>query len=217
MDFQIGDILNLLVAMGLGGLIGLEREWRDKSAGFRTLMFISAGSALFTIFSIRISHAYGLNGPGDPSRIAAQIVSGIGFLGAGVILREHGEVRGLTTAATIWMVAGLGVGAGAGFHLFSFAAALVILAALLGFPWLENRLSVFSRTIHYEIVCKAGPEKFEQIQEALLDHHLRIFNSKLGRRADLMTYKFQASGRPANHHAFVQEILHDPDVVEFAD
>ncbi len=124
------DIIRLLISLALGGLIGSERELRDKAAGFRTLMLICAGSTLFTIFSARLAQVSGA----DPTRIAAQIVSGIGFLGAGVILRERGEIHGLTTAATIWLTAALGAGVGGGQILFYTLAAVVFLLALFTFP-----------------------------------------------------------------------------------
>jgi putative Mg2+ transporter-C (MgtC) family protein len=111
-------LLRLSVAAALGGVIGLERELRERQAGLRTHLVVAVGSALFTIVS-----AYGftefLGAPSvvrlDPTRIAAQIVSGIGFLGAGAIIRQGLSVRGLTTAASLWLVAAIGMAAGAGF------------------------------------------------------------------------------------------------------
>ncbi|MCJ7512079.1 MAG: MgtC/SapB family protein [Anaerolineales bacterium] len=96
------DLLKLGLAVMAGGLIGIEREYRDKAAGLRTLIFICLGAALFTILSSRLA------GDNDPTRIAAGIVAGVGFLGAGVILREGGRVVGLTTAAAIWHTTALG-------------------------------------------------------------------------------------------------------------
>ena len=109
----LNEIIRLLFAVFIGGLIGIERELHYKAAGFRTMMLICVGAALFTMFSIRIG------GPSDPARIAAQIVTGVGFIGAGVILHEKGEVRGITTAASIWAAAALGIGIGAGYLLFA--------------------------------------------------------------------------------------------------
>ncbi len=106
-----GVLLRLFVAAGLGGAIGLERELRERQAGLRTHLVVSVGAALFTLVS-----AYGFTSPHtDPSRIAAQIVTGIGFLGAGAIIRQGLSVRGLTTAATLWLVAAIGMAAGAGY------------------------------------------------------------------------------------------------------
>jgi putative Mg2+ transporter-C (MgtC) family protein len=109
MSIEILDLLKLLFACLAGGLIGVEREFRDKSAGFRTLILICLGATLFTMMSPRFAAI------GDPGRIAAGIVSGIGFLGAGVILRDRGRIMGLTTAATIWMTAAIGMAIGGQF------------------------------------------------------------------------------------------------------
>src|SRR4051812_40951933 len=105
MDHISEDIVKLLLAIVLGSIIGAEREYRTKSAGFRTIILVCVGSALFTIFSIRI-------GVGNPDRIAANIITGIGFLGAGAIFRNKDHVTGITTATTIWMVAAIGMGVG---------------------------------------------------------------------------------------------------------
>jgi putative Mg2+ transporter-C (MgtC) family protein len=126
MPEQLEMVLRLLLATALGAIIGAQREWSGKPAGLRTLALISVGSALFAIVS-----ELGFVGA-DPSRIAAGIVTGIGFLGAGVILhRSGGAVVGLTTAATIWAVAGIGLAAGAGLYLISAVATVLMLIALL--------------------------------------------------------------------------------------
>jgi putative Mg2+ transporter-C (MgtC) family protein len=119
-------ILRLLLAAALGAIIGYQRERTHKPAGLRTHILICAGAALFTVTS-----SYGFGVGADPSRVAAGIVAGIGFLGAGAIIhREGGLVAGLTTAATIWAVAAIGLAAGAGLYLLSVAATLVVLGVL---------------------------------------------------------------------------------------
>ncbi|HEX2342901.1 MAG TPA: MgtC/SapB family protein [Vicinamibacterales bacterium] len=133
------DLLGrMFLAAALGAVIGLERELRQKEAGLRTNILITMGSALFTILSIEIP------GPtGDPGRIAAQIVTGIGFLGGGAILHTKGTIQGLTTAATIWMNAATGVAAGAGrYSLAIVATATTLLTLVLLVPverWLNDR------------------------------------------------------------------------------
>jgi putative Mg2+ transporter-C (MgtC) family protein len=117
----------LLLAALLGGLLGLEREWRNKDAGLRTNILITMGSALFTLMSIELTDAAN----GDPSRVAAQIVTGIGFLGAGAIMRTNGGVQGLTTAATIWVNAAIGVAVGGGEYHIAVLATVITLAVLL--------------------------------------------------------------------------------------
>ena len=121
-------MLRLLLAAGLGAALGLEREYRQKPAGLRTNILIALGAALFTMVSVTIS------GPaGSPDRVAAQIVTGIGFLGGGAILRGRGSVHGMTTAATIWVNAAIGMAAGSGQHALAAATAamtLIVLAVL---------------------------------------------------------------------------------------
>src|SRR4051794_1700328 len=126
-------LVRLAFACGLGGIVGFERELRDREAGGRTHLLVSLGSALFTIVSAYGFHEFLAGGSNivraDPTRIAAQIVTGIGFLGAGAIIREGLSVRGLTTAATLWVVAAIGMACGAGYYWPAAAGtALTILA-----------------------------------------------------------------------------------------
>jgi len=127
--------LRLALSLGLGALIGLEREYHRQAAGFRTHSLVALGAALFTVVS-----AYGFEGA-DPTRIAAQIVSGIGFIGAGTILHYRGSVRGLTTAASLWAVAAVGMAVGAGLYMLAALGAALVLAAL----WLMDRLADAAR------------------------------------------------------------------------
>jgi putative Mg2+ transporter-C (MgtC) family protein len=144
-------LLRLSVAAVLGGAIGMERELRERQAGLRTHLVVCVGSALFTLVSAYGFHEFLVNGGSlvrtDPTRIAAQIVSGIGFLGAGAIIRQGLSVRGLTTAATLWLVAAIGMAAGAGYYsaaLFATAGALLTLGPL--------------RIVAYKIVRRYRPE-----------------------------------------------------------
>lgn len=119
-------LLRLALAGVLGGLIGLERELREREAGLRTHLLVALGAALFTI-----AGAYGFDSSGvDPTRVAAQIVTGIGFLGAGAIIRQGLSVRGLTTAATLWVVAAVGLAAGAGYYSGAVITTALVLLAL---------------------------------------------------------------------------------------
>jgi putative Mg2+ transporter-C (MgtC) family protein len=119
-------LLRLALAGVLGGLIGLERELREREAGLRTHLLVAVGAALFTI-----AGAYGFDSPRvDPTRVAAQIVTGIGFLGAGAIIRQGFSVRGLTTAATLWVVAAVGLASGAGYYSGAVITTAVVLVAL---------------------------------------------------------------------------------------
>jgi putative Mg2+ transporter-C (MgtC) family protein len=134
-------ILRLGVAGLLGAVIGLEREIDAKDAGLRTCTLVSAGAALFTLVS-----AYGFAGTADPTRIAAQIVTGIGFLGAGVIFRTGVSVRGLTTAASLWLAAGIGMAAGAGWWWAAVLATGLAVLALKPTAWLKRLLRAHVRS-----------------------------------------------------------------------
>lgn len=131
-----GTLLRLAVAAALGAAIGLERELDEKSAGLRTHMLVSVGSALFTLVG---AYGFGDFQTVDPSRIAAQVVTGIGFLGAGLIFRQGFTVRGLTTAASLWLVAAIGMAAGAGFWKGALIATTAALISLRPLEWLKER------------------------------------------------------------------------------
>jgi putative Mg2+ transporter-C (MgtC) family protein len=124
-DFEL--IQRLLLSAGLGAVLGFEREWRQKYAGLRTNILIALGSTLFTVMSIDLSVSSG----GDPTRVAAQIVTGIGFLGAGAIMRTGSGIRGLTTAAMIWVNAAIGVAVGGGEYRLAVIATSVTLLVLI--------------------------------------------------------------------------------------
>jgi putative Mg2+ transporter-C (MgtC) family protein len=128
------SLLRLALAAALGGLIGVERELREREAGLRTHLLVSLGSALFTIVGAYGFHSFLESGQpvvrADPTRIAAQIVTGIGFLGAGAIIRQGLSVRGLTTAATLWVVAAVGLASGAGYYSAAVITTALVLIAL---------------------------------------------------------------------------------------
>lgn len=140
MEMAIGDLTSaqlltrLALAAGLGALIGIEREWSQKSAGLRTNTLIALGSALFTLMSMELSRGTGA----DPTRVASQIVTGVGFLGGGAILRTAGSVKGLTTAAIIWVNAAIGMAAGGGRYRVAIYGTLATLAVLQGLLPIER-------------------------------------------------------------------------------
>lgn len=203
------DVFKLLLAIVLGGLIGAEREYHDKAAGFRTMILICTGAALFTIFSIR------LGGPNDAARIAAQIVSGVGFLGAGAIMRDAGRVTGLTTATAIWLAAALGMGVGAGYYAFASAAAAITLIVLWVFPKLERWITNAQDTRTYEIVCSANVEKQEQLKAAFRQCGLRVQIRKRTKTNGDLTLTWEAHGPPPAHERFVAALLADGEIKEF--
>lgn len=147
---QIDVLVRLAIAAGFGMIIGIERELREQAAGLRTHMLVAIGSCLFTLVS-----AYGFEGISgavnpDPSRVAAQIVTGIGFLGAGAILREGLSVRGLTTAASLWVVAAVGMAVGLGMYWASGVAVAITVVSLWALRPFRRRLRHYGDSSHYE-------------------------------------------------------------------
>ena len=136
LDLQLELAFRLLVAAILGAAIGLEREYHDHPAGMRTHLLVAVGSATFTVLSIEAFKAPGA----DPARIAAQIVTGIGFLGAGAILKDNGGIRGLTTAASLWAVAAVGVASGAAAWGVAIAATIIVIVSLWPLREIERRV-----------------------------------------------------------------------------
>ncbi len=129
--------LKIILSFFLGAIIGIERELKGKSAGFRTIILITTGSTIFTIISYLMVSASGVC-KGDPSRIASNIVAGIGFLGAGVIFNMKGTVKGLTTGATVWLSGAIGMGVGAGYYILSVFSTALVLLVLTAFKKLEE-------------------------------------------------------------------------------
>ena len=207
--FSGDDFVKLLMAVTAGGLIGMEREFREKAAGFRTLIFICVGSALFTMFSLK------LGAPDDTVRIAANIVSGIGFLGAGVILRDRGRVVGLTTASTIWLTAALGMGIGGGYYVLAGISVVVILAILWGFPLFEHLIGTYRETRMFEVTCPVSHQKFEQLTAIFKEHGLHVKTRKQAKSGDQMICTWEAHGPPKKHDQVVKLLFADPDIKEF--
>jgi putative Mg2+ transporter-C (MgtC) family protein len=142
---QLDIALRLALAAVAGMIIGIERELRDQAAGLRTHMLVAVGACLFTIVG-----AYGFEGQGDPSRVAAQVVTGIGFLGAGAIIREGVSVRGLTTAASLWVVAAAGTAVGLGLFWATGVATLITLISLWGLRPFRRHLRTRGDSSHPE-------------------------------------------------------------------
>ena len=204
------DLIKLGVALLVGGIIGAERERHKKAVGLRTLILISVGSALFTIMSNRIGASSG----GDGTRIAANIVSGIGFLGAGVILEERGRVTGLTTAATTWLVAALGMAAGAGEFILSGVAAALAVIVLIPLTKLEDFLEISTEERTYQIATEINWEKFKQLKSIFKDQGMSISRTKQEKRDKDMLCTFEVLGTAKKHDKVVQKLMIDKEIKE---
>lgn len=165
-------VLRVIGAGALGGLVGLERELSDQPAGFRTHILVSLGAALFTMLGAFGLQAFFPNDSGsvtfDPTRVAAQVVTGIGFLGAGAIIRQGATIRGLTTAAAMWVTAAIGTAVGVGFWRGAIATTVATIFALYGLKRVESKAFGPLRRGRHEFVIDALPElKFMDLAEAV--------------------------------------------------
>jgi putative Mg2+ transporter-C (MgtC) family protein len=158
-----GTLARLAVAAILGGIIGLERQLRHKPAGLRTNMFICFGSAMFTVLSGQLAGNLG----GDHTRVAAQIIPGIGFIGAGSILHSRGSTQGLTTAATVFVVASVGMAVGGGLYITAAFATAVMLIALALLGQFEKRLSLRSMRYTFEVAGKNTETVLNELSKVL--------------------------------------------------
>jgi len=154
--FRLDLVSKLVLAVLMGGAIGLERQLAGKASGLRTNILICLGSALIMDVSMNLGTSFGGERVGDPGRIAAQVVTGIGFIGAGTIMQARGAITGLTSAATIWTVAAIGLTVGAGFYVEALGATALVMIVLAGLGRIEYRLLRVERTHECTIRTKPG-------------------------------------------------------------
>jgi putative Mg2+ transporter-C (MgtC) family protein len=203
-------IWKLLLAVIVGGALGAEREYRSKSAGFRTLTLLCVGATIFTIFSQFIG------GVGNPDRIASNIVTGIGFVGAGVIFKAENKVNGITTAAMIWVTAALGMTIGAGYFLLAILATIMVLVVLFIFSRLEGWIDRVNQIRNYIIVCDFENETLHRYEELFRSHHLKFKRSgQMKSAANEITGEWLVQGSEINHRHCIHMILRDPTVKSF--
>jgi putative Mg2+ transporter-C (MgtC) family protein len=200
-------LIQLLLAVVLGGAIGLERELAGKPAGLRTNILICLGSVLFTALSLRMAA-----GSGDPGRVAAQILTGVGFIGAGTILHARGAVTGLTSAATIWVVAAIGMALGSGAYVEAVGTAVlvvVVLTGLLGVEAYVQRQAILSR-----IVVHARPEAsmLQELEDLARRTGLEVERSKSRQENVDLVIELELRGPQRLHSQAVTAILHAPGV-----
>lgn len=200
------DLLKLLLAILLGGLIGLEREMHAKAAGLRTLTLITLGATLFTMFSLRYSD----------DRVIANIVTGVGFLGAGAILLSEGRVKGLTTASTIWVAAALGMGIGLGEYSLAGVAAVLVFIILWLFTRFDRLVDILGREIRaYDITFVARDGKQEEIEAAIHECRLKISRRRRMKVGEnLYQVEWEVRGTLSNQTRFSDIMLADKEIIE---
>jgi putative Mg2+ transporter-C (MgtC) family protein len=180
-------LLRLVLAALLGGIVGLEREVHGRPAGIRTYLILSLGTALLMVLSEYLLVAYHDKYPGlaqgDPGRIAGQAITGIGFLGAGVIIRYKDTIRGLTTAACVWLVCSVGLAVGAGFYLVSVAVTLLTVFALIGLKAGERRMRK-DWCEELGVVSADLPGQVTRMEDLIVKHGFEVISFGLKRDAE---------------------------------
>lgn len=177
-------IIRLILAFLLGGLIGMERELHGRAAGLRTHILVCLGSSLIMLTSIHMFYLYRDVATIDPARIAAGVITGIGFLGAGAIIRFRASVRGLTTAASLWAVAGIGLAIGSGFYLGAYVTSAIVLFVLFFLTRLEKALG---RKDWYRVIAvetKGGAQQLKDIRSVLSDYKVEIRDFEIKKKPD---------------------------------
>lgn len=199
-----------------GGLIGLERELKNKPAGIKTNILICIGSALYTSVSVLMSMAHTDHGYyGDPARLAAQIVSGIGFLGGGAIIQSRGTVLGLTTAATIWVVAAIGVCIGIGHGDMAVMSSITVVLVLVVISIFEDRVLGRSLSFACEILVLDPDGRVRQaINQALSANDLMLDDFDMSEKNDHTLLSVHYRGHRADHKKFVLDLWSTPGIKE---
>jgi putative Mg2+ transporter-C (MgtC) family protein len=213
--FHLVILGKLLLATVLGGAIGAERELAGKPAGLRTNMLICMGAALFTQLSADIATSgFAQDGRpyGDTTRITAQIVSGIGFLGAGAILHGGGAVVGLTTAATIWAVAAIGTAVGAGMYGEAIGSTAIIMVVLVGLRPVEQKLASKRRRLHATVRVKPGVA-YEIVEKIIVAHGVHVYSHRTFEHDTDRTFELDLIGATKQFDVLVDRLRSEKDVV----
>ena len=201
--FSQGTTTRVLMACALGAVVGMEREWRHKASGLRTNMLICMGSALFTILSAVLA---GENSP-NKGQVASNIVQGIGFLGAGLILHTRNQVLGLTSAATVWVVAAIGMACGAGLYVEAAIATTIVYSALQFVGLLESRSRWKRFVMLYEVRGSDEQTMFADVLSVLDRSHIRLNIVERDTVGALQRVTFAVSASGAGHKRLLAELI----------
>lgn len=211
MDFtvEVEDMVAMLVSIICGGAIGFEREYKNKSAGFRTIILISLGSTIFTIVS--------RHGVGTDDRISANIITGIGFIGAGVIFKDKISVRGLTTAAVIWTSAAIGMTTGIGYHALALCLTVITLGVLLMVTKVERLIARLQKEQLLSVTF-AEPDfsQIERLENALKTKGLSLERMEIAKDNNHLIVTFKVSGKKKYLVEMSETIATMPEVISFS-
>jgi putative Mg2+ transporter-C (MgtC) family protein len=196
-----------MLSVLIGLLIGIEREYRNKSAGLRTFILVSFGSCLFTILSLKIGLA-------NPDRLAANIITGIGFLGAGVIFKEDNKVSGITTATTIWAAASLGMCVGAGYIFLAFIGVGLVLMILALLTYLQTYIDNYHKIKDYELQTSSEAD-FEHTEQLIRSMGFKAVVISQRYNKESLNTVWRLTGNVTQHRTFVETLRRDKQVVAY--
>jgi putative Mg2+ transporter-C (MgtC) family protein len=200
-------LVQLVLAVILGGAVGLERELKGKPAGLRTNILICLGATLFTVLSYRFG-----SGAGDPGRVAAQVLTGVGFIGAGTILHMRGAVTGLTSAATIWVVAAIGMAVGARGYIEAMGATLVVMVVLAGLGPVEHFVAQQATHGHLIIHCRPEASALDELEALVRRTGLEIDRTQSRMENVDLVVEFDLRGPKRLHDQLLIAVVHQPGV-----
>ena len=210
---SLSDItIKIIFSVFLGGLVGLEREIKHKPAGLRTNILICLGSTIIMIVSLNLSEIYG--NIVDPSRIAAQVVTGIGFIGAGTIIRSRGSVHGLTTAATIWVIAGIGLAIGNGYYSPALIATFVIMIILNLGTKLEKIFKPDADIHRYSIISVNTENVFDAIKNIINIFPFEMEEMKIEKFDNKIRFHIAFKGKSEIQKEFVEKMIKSEGIEE---
>ncbi|MEJ5052308.1 MgtC/SapB family protein [Chryseobacterium culicis] len=198
------ELLLILISVILGLFIGAEREYRNKSAGLRTFILVCFGACLFTILSIKI-------GVANPDRLAANIITGIGFLGAGVIFKGDNKIEGITTATTIWATASIGMAVGSGYVYIALLGTALVLIVLSALTYLQSFIDNYNKVREYKIAL-TNAEDIQYCETIFKGHHLRYQMLKQQYSTGNLTVIWRLTGKNIHHEEIIKRLIDDPKI-----
>ncbi|HXI02400.1 MAG TPA: MgtC/SapB family protein [Candidatus Saccharimonadales bacterium] len=204
-----GIVLKLAAALVAGGLVGLEREISGKAAGLRTNILICEGATVMAALGISLAQLSSESGKlvSDPQRMGAGIITGIGFLGAGAILQSRGTIRGMTTAATIWILAGIGLAIGSGEYVLAAAATLITVGTLFGLEKVERRLPQGVLTVEYRLEGEPEISLVEEAEQCARGLRAEVHDLRVECSRSQLTLHFVARASPRVHRKLALALL----------
>lgn len=206
--FIYDNSIKLLVSLALGALIGAEREYKGRNIGFRTIILITLGSTLFTILS-------GIIGGGDPARVASNIVTGVGFLGAGAIFRDGVSVRGVTTASIIWISAAIGMACGIAQYEFAVMVTITVLFVLLGFAGMQKFIDRYNKELVYHITISNNLDLKTEVEKGMKTCNLKFEWLNHAKVNNELEISYEVRGSEAAHNRLLHYLMTHEQVKSF--